>query len=100
MVVTNTIETYSNSALTFLNDGMVRFLINVGRTFIVSKMTFNNNYFEQGPLNNFITFNFGWSIRSCYAYEVNPGERKSVFHVKNNADISYLLNVLVEIMQF
>ena len=41
VLVTNTVRDYSNIDLAFLNDGMVRFLINISRTFVGSKVTFN-----------------------------------------------------------
>ena len=41
VLVTNTVGNYSNGNLTFLDDGMVRFLINISRTFVGSKVTFN-----------------------------------------------------------
>ena len=59
VVATNTVGNHSKGDETFLNTGMVRFLINVSRTFVGTKGKFNINYFEQGRLNNFMTVTFG-----------------------------------------
>ena len=94
VVVTDTIVNYSNDDLSFLNDGMVRFLINASRTFVGSKITFNIYYFEQGTLNNFITVTLGDG--QGHAMFMNLMHVKyGVLQVKSN-----LVDVLVEIMQF
>ena len=99
VLVTKTVGNYSNGDLTFLNDGMVRFLINISQTFIGSKITFNMSYFEQGTLNNFI--NVTLADGQDHAMFMNLIQVKKWFlHVKSNIIISYFVNVLVEIIQF
>ena len=66
---------------------MVRFLINISRTFVGSKVTFNINYFEQGTLNKFVTVTL--ADRQDHAMFMNliQVKKNGVLHVKSNVDI-------------
>ena len=55
VIGTSTIGSYSNGYLAFSNDRMARFLINVSRAFVRSRITIYINYFGQGTLYNYTT---------------------------------------------
>ena len=101
VVVTNTIGNYSNGDLTFLKDGIARFIINVSRNNVTTgDITFNLTYVEQGTLSNFIPIDLKNGERHSMIMNLIYVKKDGVFCIKSDSDISYLNHVLKDVIQF